>query len=212
MSTKQEIVAELEEMGSSLAGMPRTMPYAIPECYFAKLEAEVINKIKYQNEHLQYSLPPQAKTPYVVPQGYFESATDNFVSAALHADTNDAQKNTPYSVPENYFESLPDLILSKVATKPAAPKISNRWLSYLKWSIAAMLVIGAALTCYTSYYTPAAVRHETILANAADSEITEYMLHIEKDDAETVVGNSTITALPINNTEIVEYLNETGWD
>lgn len=71
MSDNNNIMNELQEMGSPLAGMPRQMPYAVPDGYFS---AKVT--IPYTTP-----LPGSTEMPYTVPAGYFEEMTGRTMAA-----------------------------------------------------------------------------------------------------------------------------------
>ncbi len=72
------VKTELEQMGSTLAGMPRGMPYALPEGYFAAMDERMMNVATG-------TLIPQAELPYEVPVGYFETLPDVITIKATKA-------------------------------------------------------------------------------------------------------------------------------
>lgn len=72
------VKTELEQMGSTLAGMPKGMPYALPEGYFAAMDERMMNVATG-------TLIPQAELPYEVPVGYFETLPDVITMKATKA-------------------------------------------------------------------------------------------------------------------------------
>ncbi len=69
MNERNNIQQELDSMGSPLAGLPGGMPYAVPEGYFERLPAEMVNVAKMNED----SVPDFGKQmPFSVPSGYFD--------------------------------------------------------------------------------------------------------------------------------------------
>ncbi len=211
MNTEQDIYAELEELGSSLLGLPRNMPHTVPPNYFSLLENEVTSQIYNIDVETGHHLQKSKAMPYLIPDGYFETLTEKTVIAMVD-NVEGAIKTLPFAAPAGYFDNLPSEILAKTAARPTVKFKKINILPYIKWSLAAILVLGIGLISHQTFYAPIQNSHETILASAADSEINDYISKIEKDDAETTVDAAALASLPVNNTEIVEYLNETGWD
>ena len=217
MNSANDVKNELIEMGSELTDLPRAMPFVVPDLYFTTLVSDLTNRIENEPD-AEVTIHGIKMPAYTIPEGYFDNFTEHIM--AINA-IDGANKANPYSVPVDYFDTLPQAIIEKVT--PVAPKSiitanKNRtigkvnWLHYLKWSIAAALVIGIGYTTYQQFYAPSSVPVEQILASADESEINEYLSHMYREDPETTVGNASLTALPLNNNEIVAYLNETGWD
>jgi len=72
------VKTELEQMGSTLAGMPRGMPYALPEGYFAAMDERMVNVI------IEPALS-ETSLPYEVPAGYFDTLPDVITMKAMKA-------------------------------------------------------------------------------------------------------------------------------
>lgn len=68
---KQEIKNELKELGSSLAEMQGSMPYSVPERYFAEFAANM-NSLVSEGEKIVIGGLPKKELPYTMPAGYFE--------------------------------------------------------------------------------------------------------------------------------------------
>lgn len=74
----EAVKTELEQMGSTLAGMPGDMPYAVPEGYFAVMEERIMN-VTIEPALSETSLP------YEVPAGYFDTLPDVITMKATKA-------------------------------------------------------------------------------------------------------------------------------
>jgi hypothetical protein len=73
---KEAVKTELEQMGSTLAGMPKGMPHAVPEGYFAAMEERVMNVA------IEPALPETA-LPYAAPAVYFDTLPEAITAKAM---------------------------------------------------------------------------------------------------------------------------------
>ncbi|HRO42024.1 MAG TPA: hypothetical protein PL009_04285 [Flavipsychrobacter sp.] len=76
MQPENEILKELEHLGSKLSNIPKTTPYRVPEKYFEKLPQQILTSVLEQD--LTASLPTE--NPFDVPQGYFKSLPGKILS------------------------------------------------------------------------------------------------------------------------------------
>lgn len=77
MTQENNITEELKQMGSSLAAVPRTMPYTVPDGYFQQLDQRMA----------RYTDPiPTATMPYAVPDGYFDKLPQAVLKTARQPD------------------------------------------------------------------------------------------------------------------------------
>jgi len=154
MAKNNNILEELKELGSSLAGHPVEVPFEVPAGYFDSLPGEVMAKIKSlsqsTDEELAHLSPLVAALPkdmpYAVPYGYFESMdislaaiTSDHQSAkeelkSLSALLGGMKKEMPFAVPEGYFDSIP-AVTSQPARVVSMP--SKKWFKY---AVAAIFV------------------------------------------------------------------------
>ena len=211
MNRENEILQELQSMNSILAGMPRTMPYSVPDGYFTSLVATVQEQIHI--EHAQDPVITWSKAnPYITPDGYFDSLTANVLSNVITAPVSVAH-NDPYEVPAGYFDTLPDRLLAaaKEAQKQPAriiPLRRNIW-KQVKWAAAAVLIIGLGFGSYEIVQIlqpPHKAEH--MLASIPDKDISEYIQqNIDDFDLDMIVSNANIS-----DEDIIQYLKETGVD
>jgi hypothetical protein len=160
MNTKNNILQELSELNSQLAGVQATTPYVVPVGYFEGLAAQIVKSIKAEEAvtaaeeigHLSPLLAGLTKqNPYTVPVGYFTSI-DETVSSITNEETEPSvqkelaaispllsglKKTNPYSIPSSYFEQLntTSVAVNKPATKVVSMG-SRKW-----WKMAAAAVV-----------------------------------------------------------------------
>ena len=165
MSDNNNIINELEEMGSKLATIPRRMPYSVPDGYFS---AEIT---------IPNGLPARAETPYSVPGGYFDELPQKMLAAAK-------------------------------ATEPAPRTIAFApRLQWLQAAALALFITAGGFIMFRGSSTP----EERLLASVSKADIKEYIEYADRD-AEPVMNAEVIKTLPVDNKEIVAYLDETGWE
>ena len=131
MDSRFEILKELKEISSVVAGLPAGMPYQIPAAhYFEALAAEVLEQVQApeQQETAAAWLPAVPQHPYTVPEGYFENLAGKVLARVKAMDASTPQEETealspllgglnkkvPYGLPEAYFAELPDEIIAGV--------------------------------------------------------------------------------------------------
>lgn len=153
MTTKENILQELNELNSNLSGINELTTYSVPEGYFNGLAQQVLSRIKAMEaksatDELHYlspllsSLPKE--TPYSVPAGYFQelettllhSIQTNHLSASeelasLSPLLSGLDKKMPYRIPQDYFNTLVEN-KTPVPVKETATVISikRRWTRY----------------------------------------------------------------------------------
>lgn len=157
MTKNNNILQELNELGSSL---PKETPlniYTVPNGYFDGLAQQVMNRIKLlesenTKEELNLLSPMLAsiskEMPYTVPAGYFDNLEEKLMHSVREASdyqTANEEINTlspllgglnkqmPFSLPQNYFETLAGNISNKLDNKTETKVVSissRKWLRY----------------------------------------------------------------------------------
>ena len=169
MTQKNNILQELNELGSSL---PKETPlniYTVPDGYFDGLAQQVMNRIKpleaeNTEEELKLLSPMLAsiskEMPYSVPVGYFDNLEEKLMQSVREG--NDYQtakeeintlspllgglnKQMPYSLPQNYFETLAGDIGSKLNNKTETKVVSISSRKWLRYAAAAVVTGVIAL-------------------------------------------------------------------
>ena len=210
MNTEYNIQDELKNMGSFLADLPRTMPYAVPMGYFENFEGSVKNII---NDLAEADVTPGwTKTlPYAVPQGYFEALPDEIVAKATMPVL---PKAVPYNIPAGYFESLPQQMLraAKAADAKVIPLKRYNILKSVKWAAAAILVLSIGLGSYRAIFMQQISGTESMLSSVTNNEIQDYLQYNYRVDIDKIDNNNPVNNMNVDNKDIIQYLNETGWE
>ena len=212
MSPDNEILKELSELNSPLAGFARAMPYALPDGYFTILAQALTQDVVLSESDpiLQFS----KAMPFAVPEGYFAALPQNMTDAALKSNV-DAGVTMPYDVPNTYFASLPDTLLTaaKAADKPVQKgktiAFRPQWQKRVaQLAAAAVLVMGIWLGSY-KYMHPigsdAAATQQ--LAKVDGDDINAYIeQHVDEFDTETL--EASVVAANVDLQASVSTLDE----
>jgi hypothetical protein len=229
MNRANEVTEELEGMGSILAVLSRAMPYSVPAGYFEEYlefaDNDLLKFLKQDAIDPKFNHPglTGAKSmPYTLPDGYFEELANNVVAAAK-ADNNELlgnlSKSMPNSLPAGYFDALPARMLQ--AAKIASPvkrrattiPLGGNTFRQLRWAAAAILVVCIGLGSYVSFFSGSGQSGtESMLASVPKEEIQDYLQHSYILDVNRIINNDEINKIQVDNSDIVQYLNETGWD
>jgi len=215
MNKRNDISIELRDMNSVLADMPRTMPYHVPAGYFDQLPDNVHATIKNINE--AENVPAWSKKmPYSVPVNYFNELTGNIIAGAF-TENADLPEQLPYTVPAGYFENLPAQILAAAKAESPAKKetkvipLQKRHIfRQMRWLAAAVLILGIGIGSY-SIINRGQSSTENMLASVPANDIQDYLQHTDRIDVDRVLSTD-INNLQLDNKDIIQYLNETGWD
>jgi hypothetical protein len=206
-------------MGSSLAGYSRRMPYSVPVGFFENTTENIQQVIRDLSQ--PDVVPAWSKAmPYAVPNGYFEELAGNIVGAVTVDDITSAlPKRSVHQVPSGYFDKLPAQILgaakaSEQAVKepkiiPLKPHIVR---NPIRWAAAAVMLMCIGLGFYESFYSRQQATPDKILGSVTNNDIQDYLQGTYRVDVDRVVADNNIGNLDVNNKDIVQYLNETGWD
>jgi len=218
MNTINDISEELKNMGTPLADMSRKMPYKVPSGFFESFDnslQDILNSLK-ENDHQA----DWGKTlPYAIPNNYFEELTADVINKVAAEFPRNLAKETPFHAPAGYFESLPEKMLEAVKADEAGKKTKqiplkpNYPFVPVRWAAAVVIFVcismGAYMTFFANNHTNSS---DKILASIPDSELQDYFQHTYRMDADMIVSNNEISNMPLENKDIIQYLNETGWD
>jgi|GEM_PF-859708 len=152
MSSQKHIQDELRSLGSDLP-TSNNHPFSVPEGYFDGLAANILAKVKGNENSAQAELAELSpllagipkQTPYSVPTSYFEENLVGGITVLKEEESlvlKTIGKLLPYQVPTGYFDALPEQLLTKVAMPKAkvVPLFSRTWMR-----VATAAVIGGAL-------------------------------------------------------------------
>ncbi|HVW60747.1 MAG TPA: hypothetical protein VHC48_11940 [Puia sp.] len=138
MQLKKEILEELGQLSMVVAGIPRQMPFEVPEEYFTAFSEKMLNLLTQDSEDRPLA-PEWGKKPvFSVPGGYFEGFAARMMDrikmgtaqgeqtstpapmpveddvrkelAGLSLLLSGIDKKMPYQVPEGYFDTLEAIV------------------------------------------------------------------------------------------------------
>ncbi|MBL0267417.1 MAG: hypothetical protein KAX45_01100 [Chitinophagaceae bacterium] len=128
MTEKDNILQELKELNSRLAGYQSGQTYTVPAGYFDGLIGQVMQRIRAletanASEELELLSPVLSRLsksmPYTVPTGYFEQLDkrlEKVMGSDEHTILDTVDKQMPYQVPAGYFDGLAERMLQAVRT------------------------------------------------------------------------------------------------
>jgi hypothetical protein len=172
--TRKNIIQELNELGSSLAGTPSQNIYSVPEGYFEAFASSVLSKVNAENGNEFLSELPKSN-PYKVPVGYFDGLTENVMNAVRnHPDYLNSQeelesispllstlkKEPVFSVPKDYFENFNVAFNHKQPAKVVG--MFSRKL--MRYAAAAIITVIVATTGWMIYKNNHKTPEERIIA------------------------------------------------
>lgn len=223
MQPEHDILKELEALNSPLARFPRSMPFSVPEGYFAAVPSSVLATVRLAAADEPQLLLPKAM-PHTVPAGYFDSLAEAVLAKAKAGGVSYG-KSSPFAVPAGYFDALPDQLLA-AAKEAAEPAQRPRVIPFLpvqkavRWAAAALLVLGLGFGSYRYLGQQAGTADvNRQLAQLDRSEVGAYLeQHLDDLDTETL-ANTVAASDPalkglekVHAEDIIQYLDETGWD
>ncbi|MBA3828764.1 MAG: hypothetical protein H0X33_07490 [Taibaiella sp.] len=221
MNERNDILIELENMGSALAILDRTMPYIIPTGYFAGLVHTVFNRMAIEDA-ADPVLVTNKQLPYSVPAGYFDLLPGEVMRNvdSLFATTLPDGANL-LDVPSGYFESLPEKILAAAKaseqTKTKIIPLRRGVWKKVRLAAAAVLLLGIGMGIYKVAERPAPMNVANELAMVDNGAITSYISqNIDDFDQDMIARGLSkkdidAAAEEIDAQDIQEYLDENGW-
>lgn len=156
--------------------------------------------------------------PFSVPASYFEGLTKSLVTSASVEDFETRYRHIPlpFRAPLGYFDQLPKQALlstknsgSVIGTKPAGRKISL--VPQVRWAAAAAIALMISVGGYIMFSGNNENQPEKMLSSISGNDISDYVKHSYGLDASKVINNN-INNLNVDSKDIVEYLDETGWE
>lgn len=154
--------------------------------------------------------------PFVVEEDYFTTLPE--VLSSRIADSEVGNKPMPHPVPDGYFETLAGNILARVKSEETIPQLKRRKIAFpLPARIAAAALLLAAGWAGYKHYDNTVLPAQQQLAAIPAEEIHQYLgNYLDDMDADLLAGNLADSELneleQLHNDEIIEYLNDGGWD
>jgi hypothetical protein len=164
MAQRDNILQELNELGSSLINTSLSNVYRVPGQYFEGLAGQIMARIRAMESiddeaDARSSLLDSIsrEMPYRVPQGYFDGLEKKLMQLVLQTEKEETpaeeleslspllsgiKKQVPYSVPEGYFENL---VTPAEETKQKAKVVSLGSRKWFRYAAAAVIIGFVAL-------------------------------------------------------------------
>ncbi len=231
MDPKNNIVQELQELNSQLAGSAAQTPYQVPQGYFDGLMEQVMRRIKEleaanaadELAHLSPVLSQVSKQmPYTVPAGYFESIEER-TSATIAAEFSASEelesispllsglkKTNPYSIPDGYF----DTVMVPEVTKPAAKVVSMGSRKWFRLAAAAVvtgaIILAGVLLINNQKVTPTTDSYAWVKKNTKKVTTEKIEEFIQLTDEEKFVKESVASndVKPLEVKDLVKDIPE----
>ncbi len=182
----KDIIQELSDLESSLAGVNPQNIYSVPKGYFDGFAGKVIGLVK-NDENLAWLSSLPKESPYRVPAGYFEELEEKIMQIIQkHPDyqtskeelesisplLNSLNKRPVYSVPDGYFENFK---IEAEQKKPETKIISiagRKWYRYAAAAVVTGIVALAGLMIYNNNHSK----------DAAGTTIAKFEKEVKKID------------------------------
>jgi hypothetical protein len=153
MTKRDNILAELRELNSSLVNAGSQNLYQVPVGYFDSLIEQVMNRIKTLNEESAVEelneLSPLLsgifkQMPYAVPVGFFDGIAENVIASVKNNHQTPTEelemlsplisgisKQMPYAVPAGYFDGITENVIALAKNNHQTPAEELETLSPL---------------------------------------------------------------------------------
>ena len=208
-----------EERADENLPFSRQTPYSVPENYFSEFSGSLHDLIKNLDVD-DTNLTKGIDSPFEVPSGYFAQLSEQIADKIQNNAINNGKRipMPEMEVPAGYFLNLPTQLTSKTSEKPrriplfGSLSVSNL-LQPIKLAAAAVLVLGISLGAYQMGETQRATPSDNVLGSFSKNDINDYVkLNYPDLATEAQSVNIDLSAMKFDNKDIIQYLNEDGWD
>jgi hypothetical protein len=188
---------ELENLSPLLSGIPKKVPYQMPENYFNELSEQALVGVKaidFVNEELENLSPLM----------------------------NSLKEKNVYQVPEGYFDGLADDILTRASKQQTARVIGFRPVrKIMRYAVAALVIGVMAISVWMIQREapdPITAKIENGLNKASDEEILNFIQNSEVPFAESVLSTDAemeesdmkLMLADISDKELEQFANESS--
>ena len=201
MSPRNDILIELKELDSTLAGVTLVNTYQVPAGYFDGFASSMLSLVKAMDtmdarEELSFLSSVvnhiDRKMPFAVPANYFNGLEKRLMDGVLASESEEEletlspllsglKKNNPYTVPDKYFEGLVNIAKNNEPRKEA--KIIS--ISVRKWFrvaaaavVISFIAVGAFLFTRKDSIDPANKSHawvEKSLKQVSTNDLNQFI-------------------------------------
>ena len=160
----KDIIQELSDLESSLAGINLQNIYSVPKGYFDGFAGQVISLVR-NDENLAWLSSLPKESPYRVSAGYFEGLEERIMQTIRnHPDyqtskeelesisplLNSLNKRPVYSVPDGYFENFKSEAEQKESGAKVISIASRKWYRYAAAAVVTGIIALAGLMIYNN--------------------------------------------------------------
>lgn len=214
MKRSVHIQAELKELGASLLQeASNTMPYALPDGYFAVL-ADSTSLLSSLDTELEIPAEWNKKMPFTAPEAaYFEGLNAQIFGKINEAEAPQWSKNLPFEMPVGYFEHLPQQIIAKAKSQDQKVIIQPKRIPLFRTvQLAASMALVVFVGLGILQMNQASNSKKISLNGISNSEIAAYVeANIDDFDTDIILnGLSKPEVNKVSNEEISDYLSEEG--
>lgn len=227
MKENFNILSELNELNSSLAGKAATNPYTVPAGYFDNLVEKVLLRIQSEGaistEEELRTLSPFLHTisrqmPYSVPDDYFAQLPERILALTKQTAAEELEslspflsglkKENPYSVPQGYFENIPAPVEEN---QPATKVVSLRRSKWMRLAVAAAFIGMAAVAGVKLFTSNKAAKGDAIAGVKKD---IKNLNEDQKDnlidflDVSMNTDETSTASTDVKNTEVKNLLQD----
>lgn len=232
MANRDNILKELNELGSQLPTISSSTIYRVPDGYFDGLASQVLNRIKAMDADAEEIFPVAGDawkiTPYQAPEGYFEGLENRLMQAILANQREETpqqelqslspllanlKKQNPYSIPENYFESLSSSIIKDTAPAPAkvVSMTSRKWFRYAAAAVVTgVLILSGFLFLGKNDINPDVKSYAWVKKNMKDvsTEALDSFITITEKETQIIASNTTTVTAGNEVKELVKNISD----
>lgn len=164
-----EVIQELNDLGSSLGRAAVANVYSVPKGYFEGFAAQVIDLIRTDESFAWLSSIPKVN-PYQLPGGYFDGLEERIMEFIRnHPDyqtskeeleiisplLNSLNKRPVYAVPKGYFENF-NFAGDRQKKAKLIPITSRKWFRYAAAAMITGVIALAGIMIYSNNHIDAA--------------------------------------------------------
>ncbi|MGQ0740526.1 MAG: hypothetical protein ACT4OJ_15865 [Bacteroidota bacterium] len=233
MTQRDNILQELNELGSQLANSTPQNVYAVPAGYFEGLIAQVMDRIKAveaisaadELSHLSPLLSGLSKKiPYSLPIDYFEGLDEKMMQGVRNSSDYQTvseetesispllaglNKEMPYNVPQGYFENLAaDITVKENKQEAKIISISSRrWFRYAAAAVVTGVIVMAGFMIFKPNVDPVEQPYVWVKKSVKKVDLKEIDAFVKLVD-ENLSNQKEVAVNPVSSEEIKELMKD----
>ncbi len=156
----------------------------------------------------KYNIPQE--TGFELPEGYFDSFDDRLEQKLF---LEKLPKSTGFDTPEGYLSNFE----VSIPSEPKKPKVISLVMPFVKYGVAASLVIGLISTAFLMEWNNSSYEHmyDNLSSQEVDSWLESYDGEIKSSDfiavyEDEIIESENLPNTNLNISSIENYLNESS--